>query len=465
MLGGSSSLNLMIYVRGNKRDYDHWVEMGNSNWNYAKNLKYFKKSEANQNASLVQYRNGYYHSAKGLLKVSNYGLPSPFTSIFSNAGMERGYEFIYDINADKTLGYLNQQGTIYHGRRQSTAKAFLITAANRSNLHIIKNAFVEQILIDDNKRAYGVKFKYNGTTKMRAYARREVILSAGAIMSPVLLMLSGIGPKHHLLQNGIPVKSDLAVGKNLMDHPYTIIFFKFPGTTTPPNLDDAYNFFVHNTGPLTSVGIAQLNAFINVKNDSIYPDCQLQFFYYTVNATNLVNYIALRRFKKNIADTLLSINKDHNIGAILVTLLQPKSRGRIFLKGTCAHNKPLITPNYYSDKEDLNAMIRAIKNQILNLNTKSYRENGAELVRMPLDECDQHKYLSDDYWQCYISYFTGTLYHPCGTSKMGPITDPDSVVDQRLRVRHIRSLRQIDAGTYVSFFFYFLNFIVEFSSL
>lgn len=114
------------------------------------------------------------------------------------------------------------------------------------------------------------------------------------------------------------------------------------------------------------------------------------------------------------------------------------------MNGTSAYNKPLITPNYYSDEDDLNTMIRAIKDQISNLNTKSYRENNAKLVRMPLDECEQYKYLSDDYWQCYITYFTGTLYHPCGTSKMG--SDSDCVVNQRLEVKRIQRLRQIDAG-------------------
>lgn len=440
-------MNLMLYVRGFDRDYNRWHSDGNNGWNFEDVLPFFKKSESNQWDPFVEYDNGRYHSGSGPMKVSFYGGTSEFAKIFYQAGMERGIPFIKDINADEHHGFLNLQGTVFNGRRQSTAKAFLIPAKNRTNLHIIKHAFVKKILINETNRAYGILFDINGTT-YTATARKEVILSAGAVMSPVLLMQSGVGPKEHLQENNIPCKADLPVGLNLLDHVYTLIFFEFNPTPTSPTmqLDNIYNFAIHNEGPLTSAGIAQLGLFINTTQPTSYPDVQTIYFWHTQNSPTLLSYIKIRQFKNEIASTLLEKTKNHDIGVILVTLLQPKSSGQIRLNGTSPYSKPNIDPNYFSNSDDTKTMIRALRQQLSFVDTASFQKNGGKFIRFPLDECDKFNYQSDDYFECYIKYFSATEYHPVGTCKMGPKSDSSAVVDSELKVHNVDGLRTIDAS-------------------
>lgn len=452
MLGGSSGLNLMLYVRGCDRDFDEWAARGNKGWCFDDVLPFFKKSEANKNPSLVKYKNGMYHSDDGCMNVSAFGEISPFANVFYEAGMERGHPFIDDINADKHCGFVNLQGTVFDGRRQSTAKAFLIPSMNRINFDIIKNAFVTKILINDRNRAYGVQFDLNGKS-YEAYANIEVILSAGAVMSPVILMQSGIGPKRHLFENKIPCKIDLAgVGNNLYDHIYSMLFFEFDPTPTPSTiqLDNIYNLAVHNTGPLTSAGISQLALFANTEqctaNKFCYPNIEILYFWFTQNAPNLQAYVNLRQFKSEIANTLLEKTKTRNIGALLISVLLPKSSGQIRLNGTSPYNKPIIDPKYFSHRDDMNTMIDALKDQASYVNTKSYRNNGGKLIRFPLEECDKFKYMSDKYLECYVKIFAATEYHPVGTCKMGPKTDGAAVVNSELKVHKVDRLRVIDAS-------------------
>lgn len=440
-------MNLMLYVRGFDRDFNKWQSYGNNGWSYEDILPFFKKSESNQWDPFVEYGNGRYHSKSGPMKVSFYGGTSDFAKIFHDACVERGIPFIDDINADKHCGFLNLQGTVFAGRRQSTAKAFLIPAKNRTNLHIIKRAFVENILFDKGNRAYGVRFNISGKSYV-AHANKEVILSAGTVMSPVILMNSGIGPKEHLRKNEIACKADLWVGSNLLDHVHVMLFFEFNPTPTSltMNLDNIYNFAIHNDGPLTTGGLGQVASFINTTENSSYPDIQTLNLWHTQNSPTLSSYIQSRQFKKEIADTLLVKTKDHNIGGILVVLLQPKSSGEIRLNGTSPYNKPIIDPNYFSDSDDVKTMIRALRQQISFADTASYRKNGGKLIRFPLDECDKFEYQSDDYFECYIKYFAATVYHPVGTCKMGSKSDPSAVVDAQLKVHKVTGLRTIDAS-------------------
>lgn len=447
MLGGSSSMNLMLYVRGNRRDYDRWAASGNYGWSYKDVLPYFKKSEANQWNPFVDDDGGKYHSRIGPLKVDFFGGTSPFAKIFYEAGMERGMQFVDDINGADHLGYVNLQGTAYRGRRFSTAKAFLNPAMNRTNLDIIKNAFCTKVILDKCNRAKGIEFDLNGKT-VKAYAKKEVIVSAGSVMSPHILMHSGIGPRNHLKELGIPCKLDLMVGHNLYDHLYTLLMFTFDPTPTPATiqLDNLYNYLIHNTGPLSTPGISQLACFTDTTKRSIYPDIEMLYFWWTQNAPSLQSYIKLRQFKPEIVNVLLEKTEQFNIGAILISVLQPKSCGYIRLNGTLPHNKPFIDPNYFSHPDDMKTMIRAVKEQASYINTTSYANNGGQLLKFPLEECDQFDDDSDEYWECYITYFASTEYHPVGTCKMGPKRDPCSVVDPELRVHNVNGLRVIDAS-------------------
>lgn len=447
MLGGSSAINGMAYVRGNQRDYDRWEnEFGIPGWNFETALKYFKRSEGNQYLPFVQYENGRYHNAIGPQKVDFYGNLSSFQEVLVQAAIENGIPFIDDINADKTTGYVRAQGTQFQGHRWSTAKSYLIPAMGRPNLRVIKHAFVKKILINKKHKAYGVKFDYKGM-KMKAFSRKEVILSAGAIMSPVILMNSGIGPRKQLDKYEISVKSDLPVGQNLRDHIHTVIWFRFNATEASPSavLDNTYNLAVHNSGPFASFGF--LLGFINTLNNSIYPDVEiLPLNYYLPNSPDLKPFLSRSAYKRNFRKKLLEENEEHAVATVIVSVLQPKSSGYIKLNGTSPYSKPVIRPKYFSNSEDMDVMLRGVKQQISFVDTNAYRSHGGEFIRFPIKECDRFPFRSDDYLKCYIEHLTATDYHPSCTSKMGSNSDKSAVVDPFLRVRNIDGLRQIDAG-------------------
>lgn len=444
ILGGSSGTNGLIFVRGNDRDFNRWAAAGNFGWDWENVLYYYKKSEGNQYEPFVAYKNGRYHSATGPLKIDFLGESTKTDEIFLNAGKEFGITYVDDINADVALGFTNIQGTIYQGRRVSTAKAFLIPAMNRPNLHIIKHALVEKILLSNENRAYGVKFTINGKHKMKAFAKKEVVLCAGAVMSPVLLMLSGIGPKRHLQKHNIPVKADLAVGKNLIDHIVVTTFFTFNPIETEPTspFDSTFNFAIHNTGPLIFGNILAAN--VNTRNDSAYPDFTFYPIYFTRNTVGA--FLDSQNYNDKVKQQLNEINVKHDVVVVRSSYLAPKSRGRICLKSNSVHDKPTIKPNYLKDSDDVMSLIRAIKLQLSFLDTKAYRERDARFIKINLNDCDGVEFLSDNYLKCYLRYFTSTDYHPVGTSKMGPKTDRTAVVSPKLLVYNVKGLREIDAG-------------------
>lgn len=445
MLGGSHGINAMLYVPGHKQDYDNWEQLGNPTWNWKNANEYFKKSKTNQNST-----NGRYHNDRGYLKVNRYGEPDQFGEIFKNAGKEYGYDYIEDIDDVNLLGYYHTKGTIHNGTRQSVAKTFLIPAKDRPNLHIIKHAHVTKILIEDNN-AVGVEFIYNGTHKLIAKNQKEIVLSAGAVASPQLLMLSGIGTKEHLEQHNIPVKKILAVGKNLQDHIYVPLYFEFhrsaPLESTQTDLlDNIYNYIVHKSGSFSNIGVADLIGFLNTANHTGYPDIQLHFLSFKKKSIELLTYLTMYNLKAEIQNTLIEQNKKTEIAIVYVILLNPKSIGKIELRSSKATDKPKIFANYFANNVDMETLVRGVKQQVGLTETETYRKHEGAFIRLPLPECDRFDYESDEYFKCYINHLSTTLFHPVGTSKMGPDTDPDAVVDHRLNVKGIKGLRQIDAG-------------------
>lgn len=450
MLGGTSGINNMQYVRGNRADFDGWLKFGNDGWDYESILPYFKKSENNLNASFVNYKNGEYHSAKGPSKIDFFAKDGTdsIQNIFLNAAIESGNEQIVDINADESVGYLKVQGFYANGARQSAAKSYLVPSKNRPNLQIIKNAFVEKILIF-NKTAFGVRFVYHGkqTRRFIAIANKEVIVSAGPIMSPHLLMLSGIGPKNHLNSFGIPVKSDLAVGDNLIDQPSVYIWFKFKPTMNSPTsiFDSLFQYATFKNGSLASIGVTQLTGFINSVNGSGVPDFQINFFYFTANSTeNFRIFLNNQNYNDHIKRILLCENQMHDIGVVIPVQLHEKSRGTIELASASPNVYPIIKPKFFSRVEDMEAILRVVKIQISYLNTTSYRNSGGAFLDLPISNCDRLERGSNDYYRCYIRYFSSSWNNPAGGCKMS--NDEDGVVDHELKVRNIHNLRVIDAS-------------------
>lgn len=437
MLGGTSGMNGMIYVRGNEQDFQEWVDAGNPDWSYPNVLEYFKKSEGNTYQPFA--RNTRYHSGSGPLKVGFFGDLSSNDKLFLNAAMESGIPCIEDYNADNLTGILNLQGTIDESRRQSSAKAFLRPVRYNRNLHVVRNAFVDKILFDKNNRASGVKFTYKRKHKLEVKVTKEVILSAGAIMSPVVLMRSGIGPKKQLDKYNITCRTNLPVGKNLIDHVNVRLFFTYNSSQTPSAYaqeDGLYQFMTKNTGPLVSKG--RLQAYVS-STGAKYPDYQLNFVYYPRGTSDLKNsYGSDTSFLPLIAE-----NQLRDVQLISVILIKPKSRGYVRLNNKCASYKPIIDTKYLQHPDDVETMLRALKNTTAFVDTNALQGREGRLYRIPMTECDQFPYQSDDYWRCYIKNQSGSSLHEVGTSRMGTT---DSVVDSRLRVYNVKGLRQADAG-------------------
>ncbi|XP_076378044.1 glucose dehydrogenase [FAD, quinone] [Megalopta genalis] len=462
VLGGSSVLNAMLYVRGNKRDYDNWEKQGNPGWDYDSVLPYFKKSE---DMRIEEYKHSPYHHTGGYLTVEHFRYQTPVIKYLVKATTELGYELL-DVNGPTQTGVTNSQGTLRDGLRCSTAKAFLRSASKRKNLDVSILSTVEKILIsedDDSKRAYGVEFRV-GLISHTVTAKREVILSAGAIQSPQLLMLSGIGPKDHLDGIGVKTVHDApGVGENLQDHvsiggllylmdppanytgkdPFTFNLFK---SVTEKDVTD---FALEGRGTLYALPICEAMAFINTKyanKTDDYPDIQLFLTSVTDANDGGVFLSQIGNVKDDFyAEMFENIIYKPSYSAVPL-LLRPRSRGYVKLRSSNVYEHPIIVPNYFQDPHDLNVLIEGA-NFIYNLSqTPSLKSLNARANPNRIPECSSFKFPSDDYWKCQARFYTSTIYHPCGTCKMGPATDKMAVVDHRLKVHGIKGLRVVDAS-------------------
>ncbi|XP_058447537.1 glucose dehydrogenase [FAD, quinone]-like isoform X2 [Malaya genurostris] len=455
MLGGTGGMNAMLYVRGNRRDYDNWAEAGNKGWSYDEVLTYFRKSEDNKNPEIADSFTGKYHGKGGYLKVQKFFASDPLLDLVLEGGKQLGFKQLVDVNGEENIGFCQLQGTVDNGVRYSPAKAFLIPVMNRPNLHIIKNARVINVEQDKKGVYRWVNFLYQEQHLKAVKAKKEVIISAGSINTPQILMLSGIGPRLTLKSLGIEVNADLPVGKNLQDHLFVPILIKLnKSTATNYNvyveLTKAYNeYLMFRTGPLASHGVTSGTAFVNTMNSTnAYPDIQLHFFEFKKNSTKSVGFTEKVGYNDDISQSFLQATEEANVLMVFVTLLNPKSIGYVEVTTSDwkTYKQPKIVANYLENSEDIATVIRGTRLVQRLVDTKIFNENEAEIHRMNLPSCDKLKYDSDEYWECYIRHMTVTLYHPVGTAKMGPDTDSSSVVDERLKVRLVSGLRVADGS-------------------
>ncbi|GAB0093743.1 hypothetical protein DMENIID0001_089170 [Sergentomyia squamirostris] len=453
MLGGSTSLNFLIYARGNERDYNHWEQLGNPTWGFNDVLKYFKKSENNMYPEIANAFGGYYHSTKGLLSVELVNSSLPLSADIRMAAEELGFNYVLDLNAVKHVGVTIQQLTIRSGKRESAATAFLVSAKDRPNLHIVKHAHVENLEIDRNGVVSRVKFNLRGEKEFTVRARKEVILSAGTINTPQILMLSGIGPRTHLEQLQIPVIRDLQIGKNLHDYPYIFMLLKLDKNTaveiTVNDLIQGYYLYLtQHTGPFSNIGTFENVVNFNSRDPfSNYPDFQYYHIgYQRGQVSDVITFFNGLGYNDIVINIAVDVIKEANMVIVPLVLLDPQSRGKILLRGKEPVLKPKIYPNYLRTPSDMQTFLRAIRLYLRFLNTVAFRKHEAELVLIPMPECDVLESDSDEYWVCYTRNMVATALHPCGTAKMGPDSDPDSVVDYRLKVKRTTGLRVIDAS-------------------
>ncbi|XP_055678453.1 glucose dehydrogenase [FAD, quinone]-like [Lutzomyia longipalpis] len=453
MLGGSGTHNGMLYIRGNEKNYNDWEALGNPTWEFTNVLQYFKKSEANKDPEIADDFGGYYHSKDGLLSVELYRDNQSINYDFIQAANELGFNFVRDVNARDHIGFTFSQGTLKSGLRDSTATAFLVPAKDRPNLHVVKYAHVTKLEIDSNGVVTGIRLNLHGKKDMIVHAKKEVILSGGTINSPQILMLSGIGPAAHLQEMGIPVIQNLQVGKNLQDHPIIPILVKLNNVDTLPEtpadvLKYFYQYLTEHSGILASVSTTQTLGFVNVDDPfSKYPNVQYYHLYFNMGQVNeILATVNMMGYADNILEIITSLIQQSHVLMLIGTVITPQSRGEILLRSSESAEKPRIFPNYLSEKSDLENLIKSIRLGLKLLDTPTYRKLGGELFVIPIPECDALEFDSDDYWACYIKYMISTVYHPVGTNKMGPDTDPDAVVDYRLRVKGTKGLRVVDAS-------------------
>nr|BAM18228.1 glucose dehydrogenase [Papilio xuthus] len=310
----------------------------------------------------------------------------------------------------------------------------------------MKNAFVVKILLDDNSKVYGVVVKYKGE-EIKVFASEEVIISAGSINSPQLLMLSGIGEKNHLESKNIDCKVDLpGVGKNLQDH-LTInvpIFGTMPYSQSEIEKLISFPLYSYNrTGLLAQSGFPHTLAFYSRNRNATYPEFEVHLDFWYKNSTDAKNFFSM--FKEPIYENFVKIIEKHDSIVYQFNLLHPYSRGNIYLNTSNPYDHPLIYANYLDDERDLDATVEGIRMLTRIVKTDYFKSINAFLGRYNWPKCNKYKLNSYDYWRCIAPQIVTTIYHPVGTCSMGP--DPSSaVVDSRLRVHHVKGLRVIDAS-------------------
>ncbi len=414
-LGGCSAMNAMIYIRGNRADYDGWRDAhGAAGWGYEDVLPYFIRAERNQTHGAP------YHGQDGPLHVTDRRYTHPLTEAWVESALEHGFKPNDDFNGAEQEGAGLYQVTCHKGRRWSVADGYLTPAMHRPNLVVRTLAPVERVLLDGN-RAIGVTHR-SGPASMTAYAEAEVVLAAGAVNSPQLLMLSGIGPADHLREVGVEVVHHLpGVGENLHDHPAAPLIWHTRDTTDLAEFNTLFNFArakATGTGPLVS-NVGEGGGFFRSRDGLAAPDLQIHVapsgFW-----DNGLHEPTTR--KVTVAPTLVSV----------------ASRGRLRLRTTNPSWHPDIDPAYYDDQADVDAMVAGVRTAIETTRSGPL----ARYVDRPFLPVERDP--SDAEIVEHLRRHTQTLYHPVGTCAMG--VGDMAVVDPELRVHGIEGLRVVDAS-------------------
>lgn len=419
VLGGSSSINGLLYIRGQSQDYDHWRQLGNVGWSYEDVLPYFRKAENQENGE------DQFHGVGGPLSVTNLKERNPLCEAFIESSIRAGIPRNDDFNGRTQEGVGYYQTTTHNARRCSAAVAYLRPAMKRSNLRVITRAETEGIVFE-GKRAVGVIFQAGGKRTF-VKARKEVIVSAGSINSPKLLLLSGIGPADHLAAHGIKVVHDLpGVGENLQDHYGALVTYKSRLPTTVNDimmsrlkqLKVGLQYILFRTGPLT-ISAAQVGAF--VKSDPRLDAPDIQFLFQTFSHDEYDD--GLHKFSGF---------------ANAVCPLRPESRGTLRLRSANPSDAPLMQPNYLAAESDQRVLVEAIK---LSRKVATQDPIASNIISEYAPGDDVR---TDDEILDYARKTGLSIAHQVGTCKMGQ--DPMAVVDHELKVRGIEGLRVVDAS-------------------
>ena len=418
-LGGSSAINAMVYIRGHRSDYDHWAALGNAGWGYDDVLPYFRKAEGNQRLGAP------WHGSDGPLSVADSRTDSPFHRVFRDAAREAGFAWNDDFNGCEQEGLGLYQVTQRDGERCSAAHAYLFPAmARRPNLVVHTHTLAQRIVFE-GRRAAGVQVLQQGQPRLLR-ARREVIVCAGALQSPQLLMVSGIGDAPALARFGVPSLHHLpGVGRNLHDH----IDFAFCCRVPEPALAGVslrgslhllreWRRYDRERRGLLSTNFAEAGGFVRLRPDSAAPEIQLMLI------TGMVDDHGRRP------------HLGHGL-SLHTTLLRPRSRGSVELAGPTMATPPRVDPRFYEHPADLAEMVQGFRVGRRLLSAASF----AQRITRELYSADAH---SDDQIRALLRARSDTVYHPVGSCRMGK--DDMAVVDAELRVHGVQALRVVDAS-------------------
>ncbi len=421
-LGGSSTINAMIYSRGPRSDYDAWAALGNPGWGYDDVLPYFKRSEANQ-----VHRDSELHGTDGPLHVNNLQRPSPLNEVFLQACQSQGIPFNPDLNGAQHFGCYHVQVTQKDGERHSVAAAFLHPHMGRPNLDVKTRAHVTRVLFEQG-RAVEVEFQRGGERRV-VRARREIVMSAGAFGTPQILMASGLGPGDHLSELGIPVVRDVpGIGQNLQDHISALLIYRARTQAHTVGISPRgvarllagmWEWSRHKTGILTSC-VAESGVYYRTSPDVEVSDMEME----------LIVGIG--------DDHGRTLHLGHGYSAHLL-LARPKSVGEVRLASRDTRVSPLIDPRYFSHPYDMETLVKGTQIALDIMNSAPFEPyRGELLIRYDRDDPGQI--------EATLRQHADTEYHVCGTAKMGPDSDPLAVVDPALRVRGVDGLRVADAS-------------------
>lgn len=448
MLGGGSSINVMAYVQGHPLDYLSWYNEGNIEWHPDIVQQYFRKAENLRDpirSNNPAVYNHYGHDGPIHLSSFNYTDCKLRESILS-AYDEIGISNVDDLNTVNNLGSGRFMSTASEGKRVSTATAYLNPIArSRKNLKIVKNAFVTNIVFDGID-ARGVEVDLNGG-RLRIKSKREVILSAGSIDTPQLLMLSGIGPEEHLTEKNIKTVIDSPmVGQNLHDHtvvPILIIADEPEPVDEATKNFEALRYIYDRHGYLAAHSYNEVGAFYSADPYASYPDFQAVMTIYKKNEATIKNFASA--FVESAENSILKQSVNKAVFQFNQILLVPYSRGNISLNSNDPYEDPLIYYDNFEDARDLDFQVLGIKILAEIVNTSYFKSIGGKLGRIDLEACNGFELGSSEYWKCIAINMATTIYHPVSTARMGRDINC-SVVDSRLRVHGIRGLRVVDAS-------------------
>ncbi|XP_050030050.1 alcohol dehydrogenase [acceptor]-like isoform X1 [Dermacentor andersoni] len=443
-LGGSSAINFMLYVRGNRRDYDIWRdEFGAHGWSYRDVFPHFKNIET----ARLPDQEPFYRGTHGEIPVEYASTQTRLSKAFLGACEENGYPVI-DYNGRSQAGCSRLQFNTRHGQRYSASKSFITPILHRRNLHISLWSRATKVIFE-NQHAVGVRF-LKGPRMHTVRASREVVIAAGAIGSPQLLLLSGVGPWFDLEQLKIPVIADLPVGRNLQDHMHV------EGVSGTLRHRDGINLFWSSTvdynnncsGPFSIPASLEAVAFVSTPfvNTSLeFPDVEIVLQSLPPSDLCVALYLSKMALREDVYEQYFLPKRGQPGFALSPVMNRPKSRGYVKLRTTNPLDEPIIDPKYLTHPEDVAVAVEGVKIALRLIKSRAMRAIKAKPWDIPLEACaSEGPTWSNEYLACFVRHMAHTTWHLCCTCPMG--SDNRAVVDPRLRVYGLKNLRVVDAS-------------------